>query len=221
MAQKINPKSIRLGINQNWTSRWFNKRYTVRYLQEDMQIRDFLSKKLKAAKIEAIEIERTNKSVTVNLKSARPGLIIGRGGSGVDDLRKALVSYLMKSKKQIINADKNLINLNINIEEIRRPEISAPVVALNIAEDIEKRMPYRRTLKNHLAKIMQHKEAMGAKVMVSGRLDGAEIARAEWLKEGRLPLVTLRSDIDYGTATAFCMYGSVGIKVWIYKGEKF
>jgi len=221
MAQKIHPKSLRLGINQNWSSRWFNLKNQPKYLEEDFHIRKFLNNKLKTAKIETIDIERTVKNINVVIKAARPGLIIGRGGSAVEDLRSGLIEIIKTLRFKGKKDGKNIVNLSLSIEEVRKPEISATIVAQNIVEDIEKRIPFRRTLKMHLSKIMQHKEVKGAKVMISGRLDGAEIARREWLKEGQLPLVTLRSDIDYGVATAFCTYGAVGIKVWIYKGEKF
>jgi len=219
MAQKIHPKSLRLGLTENWTSRWFSFKNLPAQLAEDYYLREFLKKKLKNAKIERIEIERTARQINIIIKAVRPGLIIGRGGSAVEDLKKEILALILKLRKE--KGLKSLPQVSLNIEEVKKPEISASVVAQNMAEDIEKRIPYRRVLKNHLAKIMQHKEVKGAKVMVSGRLDGAEIARTEWLKEGRLPLVTLRSDIDYGTATAYCTYGTVGIKVWIYKGEKF
>jgi len=219
MAQKIHPKSLRLGLTENWTSRWFSFKNLPAQLAEDYYLREFLRKKLKNAKIERIEIERTARQINIIIKAVRPGLIIGRGGSAVEDLKKEILALILKLRKE--KGLKSLPQVSLNIEEVKKPEISASVVAQNMAEDIEKRIPYRRVLKNHLAKIMQHKEVKGAKVMVSGRLDGAEIARTEWLKEGRLPLVTLRSDIDYGTATAYCTYGTVGIKVWIYKGEKF
>lgn len=219
MAQKIHPKSLRLGLTENWNSRWFSFKNLPQQLAEDYYLREFLKKKLKNAKIERIEIERTARQISIIIKAVRPGLIIGRGGSAIEDLKKEILNLLSKLRNK--KGLKNVAQVSLNIEEVKKPEISASVVAQNMAEDIEKRIPYRRVLKNHLAKIMQHKEVKGAKVLVSGRLDGAEIARTEWLKEGRLPLVTLRSDIDYGTATAFCTYGTVGIKVWIYKGEKF
>jgi len=222
MSQKIHPKSIRLGINQNWQSRWFKQKNRTLYLEQDYRLREYIKKKLSTAKIESVEIERTARNINITIKAVRPGLIIGRGGSGIEDLRKELVDLLKKAyrKQKLVFKEKD-IHLNLSVEEVRKPEISAMVVAQNLAEDIEKRVRFRRAMKTHLAKIMQHKEVKGAKIMVSGRLDGTEIARDEWLKEGRLPLVTLRSDIDYGTATAFCTYGTVGVKVWIYKGEKF
>jgi len=208
MAQKINPKSYRLGISENWNSRWFDLKNTKIFLEEDYKIRRFVSKQAKVAKIENIEIERKAKDIKVIIKTARPGLLIGRQGIGIENLSAGLKKLLKTNNK-----------INIVVEEVKHPESSASIVAQNIAEDIEKRISYRRVLKQHLSKIIQHKEVLGAKVMASGRLDGKEIARDEWLKEGKLPLSTLRANIEYGFSEAHCTYGIVGIKVWIYKGE--
>ena len=208
MAQKINPKSYRLGISENWNSRWFDLKNTKIFLEEDYKIRRFVSKQAKVAKIENIEIERKAKDTKVIIKTARPGLLIGRQGIGIENLSAGLKKLLKTNNK-----------INIVVEEVKHPESSASIVAQNIAEDIEKRISYRRVLKQHLSKIIQHKEVLGAKVMASGRLDGKEIARDEWLKEGKLPLSTLRANIEYGFSEAHCTYGIVGIKVWIYKGE--
>ena len=207
MAQKINPKSYRLGISENWDSRWFDLKNTKKFLEEDYRIRRFVLKQTKAAKIENIEIERKAKDIKVIIKTARPGLLIGRQGIGIENLSAGLKKLLKTNNK-----------INIVVEEVKHPESSASIVAQNIAEDIEKRISYRRVLKQHLSKIIQHKEVLGAKVMASGRLDGKEIARDEWLKEGKLPLSTFRANIDYGFSEAHCTYGVVGIKVWIYKG---
>jgi len=208
MAQKISPKSYRLGISENWDSRWFDLKNTKKLLEEDYKIRRFVLKQAKTAKIENIEIERKAKDIKVIIKTARPGLLIGRQGIGIENLSAGLKKLLKTNNK-----------INIVVEEVKHPESSASIVAQNIAEDIEKRISYRRVLKQHLSKIIQHKEVLGAKVMASGRLDGIEIARDQWLKEGRLPLTTLRANIDYGFSEAHCTYGVVGIKVWIYKGE--
>ncbi len=210
MGHKVNPTSYRLGISKDWDSRWIDLKNMPLFLQEDYRIRRFIEKQVKDARIESIGIERKEKDVKIIIKTARPGLLIGRQGQGIALLQKGLAK-LLQSKRRI----------NIAIEEVHRPEISAPIVAQNIAEDIKKRLPYRRVLKQHLSKVSQHKEVKGVKVMVSGRLNGIEIARREWLREGRLPLSTLRADIDYGFAEANCPYGVIGIKVWIYKGEKF
>ena len=177
MAQKINPKSYRLGITENWNSRWFDLKNTKKLLEEDYKIRRFVLKQTQAAKIENIEIERKAKDIKVIIKTARPGLLIGRQGIGIETLSVGLKKLLKTNNK-----------INIVVEEVKHPESSASIVAQNIAEDIEKRISYRRVLKQHLSKIIQHKEVLGAKVMASGRLDGIEIARDEWLKEGKLPL---------------------------------
>jgi len=149
-------------------------------------------------------------SIKIIIKTARPGLLIGRQGQGIEALQKGLAK-LLKIK----------IPVNISIEEVKHPEISAEIVAQGIAEDLEKRMPYRRVLKQYITKVIQRKEVLGVKILTSGRLDGLEIARSEWLKEGKLPLSTIRADIDYGFTEAHCTYGIIGIKVWVYKGEKF
>ena len=212
MAQKINPKSYRLGITENWHSRWFDLKNLSKFLEEDYRIRQYIQKTAKNAKIEKVEIERKGGNIKIIIYTARPGLLIGKQGTGIENLQKGL--------KKLLKLDKNNQGrLNLVIEEVKHPEISASIVAQNIAEDIEKRVPYRRALKQHLAKIMQHKEVLGAKVMASGRLDGVEIARDEWLMEGKLPLSTLRANIDYGFSEAHCTYGVVGVKVWIYKEE--
>ena len=210
MGKKINPKSYRLGLNKRWESRWFNLKEAPKLLEEDYKIRQFVNEKAKASRIESIDIERKTKDIKIIIQTARPGVLIGRQGQGIDALQKGL--------KKILKTD---LNINISVEEVKNPEISAQIVAQGIAEDIEKRISYRRVLKQCLNKIEQHKKVLGVKIMASGRLDGIEIARDEWLKKGKLPLSTLRADIDYGNAEARCAYGTVGIKVWIYKGEKF
>ena len=210
MGKKINPKSYRLGLNKRWESRWFNLKEAPKLLEEDYKIRQFINEKAKASRIESIDIERKTKDIKIIIQTARPGVLIGRQGQGIDALQKGL--------KKILKTD---LNINISVEEVKNPEISAQIVAQGIAEDIEKRISYRRVLKQCLNKIEQHKKVLGVKIMASGRLDGIEIARDEWLKKGKLPLSTLRADIDYGNAEAHCAYGTVGIKVWIYKGEKF
>lgn len=210
MGRKINPQSYRLGITKDWKSHWLDLKRTPFLLKEDYKIRHFIQRQGKAARIEAIIIDRKAKDIKITIKTARPGLLIGRQGQGIANLQKGLAKILQTKGR-----------INISVEEVRHSEISAQIVAQNIAEDIEKRIPYRQVLKQHLSKIMQHKEVKGVKLMVSGRLNGIEIARKEWLREGRLPLSTIRANIDYGFAEAHCTYGVVGIKVWIYKGEKF
>lgn len=221
MGQKINPKSFRLGIIKNWPVRWFfpaksGKSFYPMYLAEDEAIRRLIEEKLNQAGIAGVEIERTLNTLRIFIKAARPGFIIGRGGKGIEEFTKTLEAELKKMR-----ASKNQISVSLNVEELKRSEIAAQYVAQQIAWDLEKRLPFRRTMKKYLEQIMQNKEAKGAKVLLSGRLDGGEIARSESLKRGALPLQNLRADIDYGQATAFTTYGTIGVKVWIYKGEVF
>lgn len=215
MGQKINPLSLRLGITKNWNARWFIKKEYKRFLEEDEMIRNVIMSKIGQAGIAAIEIERTSGNLKALIKAARPGLVIGRGGKGIEELTKAVAAGLAKLRKT------KSASLNLTVEELKRSEISAAYVAQQIAWDLEKRMPFRRTMKRYLESVMQNKEVKGAKIFLSGRLDGNEIARREWLARGSLPLQTLRADIDYGRATAFASYGTVGVKVWIYKGKIF
>ncbi|MBI2057408.1 MAG: 30S ribosomal protein S3 [Candidatus Yanofskybacteria bacterium] len=212
MGQKISPTSFRLGFNKDWLSRWFGlgKKY-VEYFREDFGIRQFLNKKLKNMSIDRVEIEKSPDVLTIIIHTARPGLLIGRGGTGAEDLKKE-VSKLVKRKTAI----------RIDIQEYKSPETSAAIMAESVVEQIEKRMPFRRVLKQTLAKITANKkEVRGAKIEVAGRLNGAEIARTEHLEEGNLPLQTLRAVIDYAKRTAHTTYGTIGVKVWIYKGERF
>jgi small subunit ribosomal protein S3 len=220
MGQKIKPNSFRIGITKSWLANWFPKKLNFRIsLEEDVLLRKLIEKKIGSAGINKILIEKTGNSYRIFIKAARPGLIIGRGGKGVEELTKLLENKLKKLRQEKKLAEP--VSLSVNIEELKRSEISANVIAQNIAWDLEKRLRYRRTMKKYLDQILQNKEVQGAKIMLKGRLDGAEIARDEYLKKGKLPLQTLRADIDYGEATAFTTYGTIGIKVWIYKGEVF
>jgi small subunit ribosomal protein S3 len=180
------------------------------WLEEDEKVRDVIMKRIGLAGVAKIEIERLSDRYKILIKASRPGLIIGRGGKGIEDLSKA-IEKVIKSK----------VGLSLNVEELKRTELSAKVAAQNMAWDIEKRTPFRRVMKKSLESFFQHREVQGAKVQIAGRLNGSEIARTEWLGKGKLPLSTLRANVDYGTATAFCTYGAIGIKVWIYKGEIF
>lgn len=211
MTHRVHPKAFRIKDLTDWGSRWLSKREFSKYLEEDFKIREFLEKKLGKLGIEKIEIERSPGKINVIISSARPGLIIGRGGGGVEELKKELENKVIKEKK----------DLKIEIREVRDLWASAPLAAQWIAQQIEKRVRYRRVLKQALAKIMATKGVQGARVEVAGRLDGVEIHRIEWLKKRRLPRQTIRADIDYAKSRAFCTYGVVGVKVWIYKGEKF
>lgn len=216
MGQKINPLSYRLGVTKNWPVRWFIKGKYAKFLEEDEAVRNVIKSKVGLAGVAAIEIERTAGNLKIFIKAARPGFIIGRGGKGIEELNKVIEKEIKKLRKA-----KGPVNLSLNVEELKRSEISALYVAQQIAWDLEKRLPFRRTIKKYIESVMQNKEVKGAKIFLSGRLDGKEIARREWLARGSLPLQTLRADIDYGQATAFNSYGTVGVKVWIYKGEIF
>ena len=221
MGQKIKPNTFRLGITKDWSSRWIPSRGRSfkSLLEEDALIRNITEERLKNAGIDKIDIERTGNKYKIFIKVSRPGLVIGRGGKGIEDLTKLIEASLNKLRKHNNIAEQ--VVLSLNIEELKRFDVSANVSAQNIAWDFEKRMPFRRTIKKHLEGLMQNKNVKGAKILVSGRLDGAEIARREQVARGRLPLTTLRADIDYGSATAFTTFGTIGIKVWIYKGEIF
>lgn len=214
MTHISHPYSIRLGIIKNWKSRWFNLRDFRKTLKEDIEIRSFLLKRLKGMFIDSVEIERSPGVVTIIIKTARPGILIGRGGEGIEKIKNEIIAVIQKLRSQ-------KIALKINVEEIKFPEKHANVMIEQIAQDLEKRLPFRRVLKQNLAKISGNKEVFGAKIEFSGRLDGSEMARREWLKAGRIPLQTLRADIDFARGRAHLPYGDIGIKVWIYRGEIF
>lgn len=216
MGHKVHPFIFRLGIVTNWKSRWFNKKRYKDLLEQDLKVRSFIEKKLNKAGVESVEIERSANFINIIVKTARPGLVIGRGGSGVEELKQEVKNLIQKGDPELAKTE-----VRLEIEEIKQPTSRARIVAMDIATQIEKRFPFRRAMKQALEKIMANHEVKGAKVMVKGRLNGAEIARKEWLKEGRIPLQTLRSDIDYAEATAYTTYGTVGIKIWINKGEIF
>jgi len=214
MSHKVHPKAFRIRELTDWNGRWFDKKNFSKFLEEDFKIREFLKKKIGRLALERIEIERfPGQKINIILHSPRPALIIGRGGSGVEELKKELENKVFKNNLKG--------NLKIEIKEVKDVWSSASLVSQWMAQQIEKRVPYRRVLKQALEKIMSSKENKGAKVQVAGRLNGTEIARTEWLKKGKLPRQTLRADIDYAQSEAHCTYGTIGIKVWIYKGEKF
>ncbi|MEE9499149.1 MAG: 30S ribosomal protein S3 [Nitrospinaceae bacterium] len=208
MGQKVHPYGFRLGINKPWKSNWFGKRDFPELLQEDIKIRSFLRKNLSHAGIANLEIERSANRIRINIHTARPGIIIGKKGLEVDRLKEELQRII--GGKQV----------NLNIKEIRRAELDANLVAQNIAMQLEKRISFRRAMKKSVQSSLRF-GALGIKIRCSGRLGGHEIARSEWYREGRVPLHTLRADIDYGTAEALTTYGIIGIKVWVYKGEIF
>ncbi len=211
MGHKINPTSLRVNITETWKSKWFSTKERYRgLLKEDVQIREYLAKHLKKAGLVRVDIERKGDGTTaIIIKTTKPGLIIGKGGAGIEDLKKK-IKTAFKLKKDI----------KVNIEEVREINLQAQVVADGISEQIEKRVAFRRLMKQSLEQMM-NAGAKGAKVAIGGRLNGAEIARTEHLASGKIPLHTLRADIDFARSTAFTTYGTVGIKVWIYKGDVF
>ena len=208
MGQKVNPIGLRLGINKTWDSKWYNKKDYSIYLHEDIKIREFLKNKLYSTGVGKIDIERKADKLILNIYTARPGMVIGKKGSEIDTL-KASISNFIKIKDK---------DLNINIMEIKKPEVNSILVAEGIASQLEKRIAFKRAMKRSVNLALKS-GAKGIKISCGGRLAGAEIARTEWYKEGRVPLHTLRADIDYGVAEANTTYGKIGIKVWIYKGD--
>ncbi|HCM36833.1 MAG TPA: 30S ribosomal protein S3 [Candidatus Wildermuthbacteria bacterium] len=223
MAHKVHPKVFRIKETADWQSRWFEKTAYQEALREDFLIRSYIEKNAKDAGIASIEIERFAGNISIIINTSRPGLLIGRGGSGIEELRKAIVKILESDKKRRYRVIKDTRKREIRLEirEVKNPWNSASLTAQWIAQQLEKRMPYRRAMKQALAKVMANKGIEGAKLEISGRLGGADIARRETLKVGRLPLQTLRAQIDYALREAKTTYGMIGVKVWMYKGEKF
>lgn len=217
MTHVAHPYIQRIGINRDWRSRWFtNDPQKFReYLRTDAAIRKLLGKKLSGMSVDAIEIERDDKQLRIIVKTARPGLVIGRSGEGAQQLKKD-VDMLLRSLKLSEKPD-----IKIDIEEIRTPETSAAIVGQMVSEGLEKRMPFRRVLKQTVEKVMANRDVQGVRIIVSGRLGGADMARREELKKGRIPLQTLRADIDFARVRALLPYGVIGIKVWIYRGDVF
>ena len=210
MGQKVHPKIFRIGTTQNWQSKWYAKKDYAKFLEQDIKIRKYLKKKLKDAGLASIEIERSGTTIMINIYTSKPGIVIGRGGTGAEELRKELEKKFLDKKS----------SLKINIQEVSKPYLNAQLVCQNIIDQLEKRIPFRRTAKQAIDQMMKA-GARGVKVIVGGRLDGVEIARKETFTSGSLPLHTLRADIDYARGAAHTTYGSVGVKVWIYKGEIF
>ena len=206
MGQKVHPTGVRVGIIKDWNSKWYaDSKNFADYLVEDQKIRKFLKKKLYAAGISKIEIERTAKIVKINLYTAKPGIVIGKGGAGADAVKQEVAKLIGKE-------------VNLNIVEVKQADTDAQLVAENIAMQLERRISFRRAMKQCMQKALKS-GALGIKTAVSGRLGGADMARTEFYKEGTIPLQTLRADIDYGFAEADTTYGKIGVKVWIYKGE--
>ena len=205
MGQKTNPIGLRLGVNRTWDSIWYDEKHFAEKLHEDIIIRNYIKKKLKDASINKVNIERTAKNITITIFTSRPGIVIGKAGSEVEKLKKEL--------NKLIGYE-----MNVNVSEIKRPALSACLVGQNIAQQLEKKINYRRSVKKSIQSTMSM-GAEGIKIKVAGRLNGIDIARAETFKEGRIPLHTLRSNIDYANVEALTSFGIIGVKVWIYKGE--
>lgn len=220
MGNKIHPTNFRLGIISNWKSRWLHKKFYRYFLEEDLRMREFLTKQYNRSGLGDVEVERSGDSIAVIVNTARPGLIIGRGGAGLTELKKKLEAIIKKLRKKTRYGEGKW-ELKLIVNEIKNPETEAKIVAQNIASDLEKRIPFRRTMKGAMERIMSQKGILGARVNLAGRLDGSEMARREWLSKGKVPLQTIRANIDYAQEEALTVYGKIGIKVWIYKGEIF
>jgi small subunit ribosomal protein S3 len=220
MSHKVHPKSFRIKGTEDWNIRGFYGRKMPQYLEEDFLIKDFLRKKLSEASVANIQIEHAANKVNVIIETARPGLIIGRGGNGIETLKKEIETRVRRKTKTRV-AEGKARELKIEIKEIRNPWISAALIAQMAAQQIEKRMPFRQVLKKSIERVMTNREVKGIRIEVAGRLNGIEIARREWLGQGQLPRNTIRADIDYAQDEAQCTYGKIGIKVWLYKGDKF
>ena len=205
MGQKVNPIGLRVGINRTWDSRWFSDRDYADKLVQDLKLREFVKDRLKAAGISKVVIERAAQNTTVTVYTARPGVIIGKKGADIEKLRRQL-------------SDRAGNDVSLNIVEIRKPELDAQLVAEGVALQLERRVSFRRAMKRAVQSALRL-GAEGIRIAVSGRLGGADIARTEWYREGRVPLHTLRADLDYGTAEGLTTYGIIGVKVWIYKGD--
>ncbi len=212
MGHKVHPKVFRLGTTATWPSRWFARNDAYRtMLKEDLELRSFLQTELKDAQVSQVQIERSRGSIAVTIATGKPGLLIGRSGVGIEELKKKLRAKFYRGKK---------VQLQVNIVEAPKASLEASIIARQVASDLERRMPFRRVLKFAIERVKKA-GALGVKIAVSGRLNGAEIARREWLGWGKIPLTNLRADIDYFQETARTMAGAIGIKVWIYRGDVF
>lgn len=213
MGNKTNPTGLRLGITTGWQSRWFAEKKTLRVnLRKDVEIRAFIQKEWKHAAIASVEVERSTGMIRLILRTSRPGVLIGRGGTGIEDLTRVIKKRFFAGKK---------VDLKVEVQEVKHMEESAMLVAQHVAQELEKRVPFRRVLKGTLDQVEANKEILGVKIEIAGRLGGAEMSRREWLSRGKIPLHTLRSDIDFARYEAHTTYGVIGVKVWVYKGEKF
>lgn len=213
MGNKVHPTGIRLGITTNWQSRWFGSKKIYReQLRKDVEMRQFIMAKWKAAAIASVVIERSASAIRLMIHTSRPGVLIGRGGTGIEDLARVIKKRFFAGKKA---------DLKVEVQEVKNAETNAMLVGQQVAEQLEKRMPFRRVLKGMLDQVEGNKEVEGVKIEIAGRLGGAEMSRREWLSRGKIPLHTLRADIDFARTEARTTYGVIGVKTWIYKGEKF
>lgn len=216
MSHTVHPYAHRLGIIRDWKSRWFGKKGQFKnLLAQDISLREFLDKRLRGSHVSSVDIERGRNALRIIVKTARPGVIIGRSGEGTTKLRAEIMKVLTKAGGEMP------ASLKLDVEDVKNPEMDAAIVGEMIAENLEKRMPFRRIMKQTIEKVMGTRGVKGVKISLGGRLDGAEMKRRESLKQGRLPLQTYRADIDYAEETAYLSYGTIGIKVWIYKGDIF
>ena len=216
MSKTVHPYSHRLGVIRDWKSRWFSTGQTYKnFLRADTTLREYLEKKMRGQYVGAIEMERNDKNFRLIIKTSRPGVVIGRSGEGSVKLRKEIMKFAAKHKLAIPT------DFKLDVEEIRSPESNAAIVAQMVAEGLEKRLPFRRVMKQTVEKVMANRDVKGIRLYCGGRLGGAEIARREEMKRGRIPLQTLRADVDYAQEKAHMTYGDIGIKVWIYKGDIF
>lgn len=212
MGHKTNPIGMRIGITTSWKSRWFGGKLYQKHLREDVLIREFIMSRWKSAGISGVEIERSSGSVRLVIGTSRPGILIGRGGTGIEDLSRVLKKRFFPGRR---------IDLKIDVQEVKNFEESAQLVADQVSEQLERRLPFRRILKGTLDQVEKNRSIRGVKIEISGRLGGAEMSRREWLSRGTLPLHTLRADIDFSKSVARTTYGVIGVKVWLYRGEKF
>ncbi len=215
MSHVVHPYSFRIGVLRDWKSRWFGAKNYKEFLRADVLLRSWLTERVRGMYVAEIEMERSQNDLNIILKTSRPGLLIGRGGEGIEKMKNEIRQYAKKREFPIPK------NFKISVEEVRLPDTHAKILAQSVAEELEKRLPFRRIMKQALEKAMSNKEVKGVKVALAGRLGGAEMARHEWLKRGQVPLTTLRADIDFARLEARLPYGRIGIKVWIYKGEVF
>lgn len=211
MGQKVHPHAFRLGVIKSWSSKWFAGRNYSDLLKQDVMLRAYLRNKLRDAGLAGVDIERSSNGIIVTVHTSRPGVVIGRGGAGAEQLKKELARIVRGPKKVIIK---------LNIQEVQNPDQNAQVAVLNVIDQLQKRLPFRRVMKHSVEQIMRS-GALGAKVQIAGRLNGAEIARTEKLASGTIPLQTLRADVDFARGAARTTYGAIGVKVWIYRGDVF